>query len=155
IGLFLFGTGVSIVRRLVRHRGLRCSVHEGGIVRQQGEGLAVLRWDDVNALRYPSGDEDQGRPFHFALVGRAGEVREFPADRPGVEGLLERAELATLPRMLPTAREAVEAGATVGFGVLSISAEGLYHADDRLPWDALEKVERDDNTLTVWRAGRP
>src|SRR5262249_20869689 len=58
IGLFLFGTGLSVLRRIVRNRGLRVVVFAEGLVRQQGVTVEALPWDDVDVLRYPPAEEE-------------------------------------------------------------------------------------------------
>jgi hypothetical protein len=88
---------------------------------------------------------DDGRRFEFDETLR------------NLKELRERVEERTLPFLLPPAREAVQGGANLGFGPLSVSRAGLHHRDATLDWPSFADVEvaRGEVIVRAVDAGRP
>jgi hypothetical protein len=145
MALFLLAAGVGVLRRASGMRGLRVLVGPAGLARLQGATVEVLRWEDVNAVKRAVNAKAEGitvsNPVQLTLVGRAGQAFEFNESLAGLRELRQLAEQHTLPHMLPPAAEALDGGATVGFGALSVSREGLHHQTDTLPWGQFQDAE--------------
>jgi hypothetical protein len=145
VGLFLLGAGVGMLRRAAGIHGLRVLVGPEGLAQVRGSTVGILRWEDVNtvkrAVNVQNGGITVSHPVQLTLVGRQGETFEFNEGLSGLRELRERVEQHTLAHMLLPAVEAVESGATVGFGALSVSQEGLHHETSTLPWDQYEDAE--------------
>jgi hypothetical protein len=156
-GLFLVASGVGVLTRSRAVRGLRVFACRDGLARVQGPAAELLRWDEVNNVRRDlskKGGLTVRTPYRLFLVRRDGKELEFNESLAGVERLREIAEGQTLPFMLPAAVEAYRGGETVGFGALSVSAEGVHSAKDTLAWEDFADAEAKKGLLLVRAAGR-
>jgi hypothetical protein len=161
--VFMLG-GMSILYRAVSARGLRVLVFSEGLARLQGGKVETLRWEDVNAVKRVARPAGQGEgfslrlPVELVLEDRHGRALVFNESVARLRELRRLAEQHTLPHMLPPAREALDSGATIGFGAVSAGPEGLHLADragasDTLAWDAYQDAEAGGGFLTVRSAG--
>ena len=156
-GLFLVASGGGVLARSRGIRGLRVFACRDGLARVQGPSAELLRWEDVNSVRRDLSKKENltmRSPYRLTLVRRDGKVFEFTEALSGVKQLRELAEERTLPFMLPAAVEAYRAGATVGFGELSVSPEGVHCGKDTLAWEDLDAAEAEQGRLLVRAAGR-
>jgi hypothetical protein len=156
-GLFLVASGVGVLTRSRAVRGLRVFACRDGLARVQGPTAELVRWDEVNSVRRDlskKGGLTVRTPYRVTLVRRDGKEFEFHEALSGVERLRELAEERTLPLMLPAAVEAYRAGETVGFGDVSVSAEGVHSGKDTLAWEDFAGAEAKQGQLLVRAAGR-
>ena len=153
VALFFVATGAGMLRRARSNRGLRVLVFPEALARVQGEGVEVLRWEDVNAVRRLVKVKSEGVTVltlgQLLLLGRGGQTLAFTEDLADLPELRRLIEQHTLKHMLPPALEAVEAGSAVGFGALVASREGLQHEAEVLPWASYEDAEVARGWVTV------
>ncbi len=156
-GLFLAASGVGMLTRSRGFRGLRVFACRDGLARVHGTTAELIRWDEVNSVCRDLSQKENvtvRSPYRVTLVRRDGKAFEFNEALSDVKRLRELAEECTLPLMLPAAVEAYRAGETVGFGVVSVSPEGIHHGKDTLPWEDFNEAEAKQGQLLVRAAGR-
>jgi hypothetical protein len=140
--------GVGMARSTVSNRLFRYS---GGLVQLvQGEPEPrVARWADVRdfTVFYSQSEDESPRLGGFLATTDTG------ATLPGLRAYWRRRELRDLvaearqnlaPRLLPAMTEAYDSGATVSFGRVQVSGDGITVSDwsegEPVPWDQLKSV---------------
>lgn len=145
IVLAMGGAGIAAISKAVRMRGLQVFVCENGLARVQRNIVETMRWDDINKVvrrTNPNPKELAIRnPFQVVLQARDGREWIFDEGVSGMSELRERIEEQTLKVMLPPAVEALQNGAVIGFGKVSISSEGMQCGRELLPWDRFDRGE--------------
>jgi hypothetical protein len=140
--------GVGLARSTVSNRLYRYSGGLAQLVRGVPEPR-VARWADVRdfTVFYHQSDEEPPRLSGFLLTTGTG------ASLPGLRAYWRRRELRTLvaeadanlaPRLLSAMTEAYDSGATVSFGRVQVSGEGItvsgWTAGEPVPWSQVKSV---------------
>jgi hypothetical protein len=145
--------GIATLRRARALRGLHVLVFPTGLARVQGRQSNVLRWDDINRVTRNPSVKAKGltvsTPSELILLSRDGWQIVFNESLSRLRELRALVEEYTLKTMLPLALEALEAGETIGFGPVSVSAEGVHYGQQTLPWDGYQSAEIAKGTLLV------
>jgi hypothetical protein len=161
VGFVLLSGGIATLLRAVRSGKLRVYAFTGGLARVQGSQTEVLRWEDINEVRRNPNVKTKGltvsRPSQLILKLRDGQQLIFEESLSRLKDLRALVEQHTRDFMLNALREALQAGAAVAFGPLTVSAEGISHESQTLPWTECTGVKVDGGSLIVSRtdARRP
>jgi hypothetical protein len=156
-GFVLLSGGIATLLRAVRSRRLRVYVFTGGLARFQGSQTEVLRWEDVNEVRRNPNVKTKGltvsKPSQLILKLRDERQLLFDESLSRLKDLRALVEQHTRDFMLNALREALQVGAAVAFGPLTVSAEGIAHSAQTLPWTECTGVKVDGGSLIVSRTG--
>ena len=149
--------GIATLRRAWGLRGLHVIVFPVGLARIQGPQVDVLRWDDINRVTRNPSVKAKGltlsTPTELILSSRDGREIVFNENLSRLREMRELVEGNTLKVMLPPAMEALEADETIGFGPVSVSAEGVHCGEQTLPWAGYESAEIAQGNLLVKATG--
>jgi len=160
LGVVLVLSGVTLVVRAFRNRGLRVLVFPEGLVRlHRGEAQAFC-WEEIDQVW-----QKKNEGAHWATRAWRGvltlKVQTADGRRLSFDDSLPRlAELAqilcreTLPFLRPQAEAACEAGNTLHFGKLRMSRQGLSQGKETLPWSDLQKIKVNGVQLLIYKKGK-
>ena len=161
IGLGSFALGFVTLRKSWRKPQFQVFVFHQGMARVERGEVEIIRWEDVNRVRRVDGC--QSDPYRVPSEGvyqlfldrRDGRQFVFNESLSRFPSFCRLVREQTLRHMLPLALQAYETGATIGFGDVSISLEGIHYSGDMLPWDLFERAETSKGRLFLYsRNGR-
>jgi hypothetical protein len=109
--------------------------------------VEIIRWEDVN--RFWRVDGSNSHPprsigegvYQVILDRRDGRRFVFNESLSRFRSFSRLVKEQTLRHMLPPALQAFDSGATIGFGDVSVNAEGIHCGQDTLPWDLFDRAE--------------
>jgi hypothetical protein len=144
--LCCMAAGIAVLWRARSRRQLQVLVFADGLARIHAQESQILLWQDINAVIWsetaPDNELIVSKPQRLTLVSRHGWEWKLDEGLTGLRELRELVERRTLAIMLPTALEALETGAAIGFGSVAVSREGWQHEKDRvLHWDQFRELE--------------
>lgn len=155
-GLLWFAFGIVTLRKGWRKPQSQVFVfHQAMACVERGE-VEIIRWEDVNCVRRVDGcQSDPYRVpgegvYQLFLDRRDGRQFVFNESLSRFPSFCRLVREHTLRHMLPLALQAYEMGATVGFGDVSISPEGIHYSGDMLPWDLFERAETSKGRLFLY-----
>jgi hypothetical protein len=146
VGTFLVLGSVYMLFLVIRHIGLRVSLHHRGLAILRGDKASVVPWDEIQAVWHKHKEaanlalEDalgsmlDGSLSVYTLKTTSGErfvLDSFLRDH-AILGAAIRRE--TTFRFLPQVLHAYNREGRVEFGKLAISLEGLSKRSKMLPW---------------------
>src|SRR5438128_1316808 len=140
LGMVLVLSGITLVVRALRNRGLRVVVFPEGLVRLHRGEAQALCWEEIDQVW-----QKKNEGTHWVMRAWRGiltlKVQTADGRRLTFDDSLPRlAELAqiicreTFPFLWPPAQDACESGKTLDFGKLRISRQGLSQGKETLPW---------------------
>jgi hypothetical protein len=159
LGIVSLSAGIGLIRKARSTRGLRVFVCTDGIVMYvQGGQTTVMRWEDINIVQRGLDVNNQRLVISTAalliLKDRQGKDWVFNETISDLRQLREMIEEHTLKFMLSPALEALESGAVIGFGDISVGSEGIHCGRDTLPWDLLDRAEASKGRLILYSRNR-
>jgi hypothetical protein len=157
IGFVLLSGGIATMLRAVHSGKLRVYAFTGGLAHARGSQVQTLRWEDVNEVRRNPNVKAKGltfsRPSLLLLKLRDGRQLVFDESLSRLKDLRTLIEAHTRDFMLNALLQALKAGADVAFGPLAVSAEGISHSSQTLPWAECTGVKIGGGSLAVHRTG--
>ena len=160
LGVFLIGSGVMLLVRAFRNRGLRVLVFPEGLVRlHRGRALAFW-WEEIGQVwqKTNAGYHGIGRAWRgalsLALQAADGRQMSFDDSLPRLAQLIRIVCRETLPFLWPQVQADYEAGKTLAYGKLRVSQRGLSHGKESLPWSEVQSAKLDGSHLFVYRKGK-
>jgi hypothetical protein len=157
VGIALLSGGIATLWRAVRSEKLQVYVFARGLARVQGSQADVFHWEDVNEVRRNANVKTKGltvsKSSQLILKLRDGRQLVFDESLSRFKDLHALVEEHTRDFMLTALREALKAGAVVAFGPLAVSAEGISHGSQALPWAECAGVKNSGGSLIVSRTG--
>jgi hypothetical protein len=158
-GIVLIGSGVMLLVRAFRDRGLRVVVFPEGLVRlHRGRALAFW-WEEIDRVWQKEGGGSHGigrvwRTHSLTLQAADGRRMTFDDSLPRLGQLSQIVRRETLPRLLHRVEADYEAGKTLDFGKLRISQRGLSQGKETLPWSELRQAKGDEDHLFIYKKGK-
>ena len=158
-GSWLILAAVVVPVRIYKHQGMRVLAFEEGMAYQIGDGVEVLRWNEIVKIRQCV-VRDLRRAlffgeFHLILGLQDGSQVEFDdIVVPRVRRLTAVIQQQTLKHLLNAAFRAWEAGEEVSFGSISVTRKGIVSSRRTLPWGKVNKSHAARGRLTIWAKGR-
>lgn len=160
LGVALIVSGITLVVRAFRNRGLRVLVFPEGLVRlHRGEAQALF-WEEIDQIwqKKIEGAHWAARAWRGALTLKVeaadGRRLSFDDSLPRVAELAQILCRQTLPFLWPRAEAAYEAGQTLHFAKLRLSKEGLSQGKETLPWSDVQKVKVNSAQLLIHKKGK-
>ena len=168
MGLLLIGLGIWGLITTLRHKKTYVTVYRDGFKHRQGDTSARVRWDEVAAFYCDTPEHYASQRFsqrggnevlHFCKIKTVdNEFVLFDDTLGGVRRLADTIQAETVTLISPYVMTAFEAGASVDFGPLIVSKEGLRAKGTFMPWrevvrfDLLPKqgvivIEQHDNPV--------
>jgi hypothetical protein len=144
VGVVLLMGSAYLLFHVIRHIGLRVSLHPGGLAILRGERTSIFPWDEIDVvwhkraaiLRFQDyiGSILDGSQSVYTLQGPGGERIVLNSFLTGHETLGGAIRRETTRRLLPQALHAYEVEGHVEFGKLAVGREGLSKGGKMLPW---------------------
>jgi len=171
---FFFVVAVGVYLYLRRLRRMRAWLFADGLVAQTASQTVAWRWDQLALVWQKIVQQlgGGGSALEGALSG-ALEAATTPTggwrvltlqSREGTQirlaglrhahRLIEAIARETLPWLLPPARAQYDSGATVFFGRLGLSDEGIHDGAAVLPWGEVQDVKQADTSVVIARKGK-
>jgi hypothetical protein len=94
-----------------------------------------------------------GGAFQVALFCRDGRQLVFNETLSRFRGFSKMVKDQTLPHMITPAKQAYEAGATIGFGEFAISRVGIHRGVETLSWGRFESARTVKGRVIVRTTG--
>lgn len=117
-------------------------------------GYEAIRWDAIVCLSKTLRVAQQVSLLQkYTLLRADGRSFVLEGDLPYLDrlgGFMER-EVTRL--LLPQAIATYAAGSTLTFAEVAVTPQGLARAEQMLPWQAFERLNLDDTTLSIYRVG--
>jgi hypothetical protein len=158
VGVGMILTGIMLVVRAYRNRGLRVLVFREGIVRVRGNDGQALFWDEIDSVWRKKIDGHWEKIWKGALnysVERPdGKAIDFDDSIPELEELGRILNKETFVYLWPRYLAAYDNGATLDFGQVRLSKRGLSTASGNLPWLEVQEVKFEDNQFTISKKGK-
>jgi hypothetical protein len=159
LGILSLSGGIGLIRKARSARGLRVFVCTEGIVMYvQDVHTTVMRWEDINSVQRTVDVNSQRLVISTAaqliLKDRQGQEWVFNETLSDLRRLREMIEEHTLKFMLPPALEALQRGASIGFGEISVSPDGIHCGRETLPWDLFDGAEVAKGRLNLYSRNR-
>jgi hypothetical protein len=151
--------GLCLVWQGLRNHGVRILVFPEGLVLFRHHRADVWRWDQIDAVYLQP--DPVARPALAQVVTlrrQDGERLVFNSGLEYVDNQLGvRGQVETCRRLLPRFWEALGTGATLDFGPLQVSPEGIHKHPESCSWEEVTAVELTEESLVIRRqdgAGR-
>jgi len=159
IGLLILGIAVLVPRKAARDYGRRVVIGPEGLAYTVGDMGETVRWDEVEAV-YQRVAKRYIHGIYLGTIRRYtvhydGDRRlTFDGKLADVDGLGARIQRDAAGRLLPRARAAYDAGASLAFGALGVSRYGLSNGRETVAWNDVQSVRLDQGTITVHKRGK-
>jgi hypothetical protein len=127
-----------------RFASMRVTVHEGGLVVEEGGRVRTLPWDDVVTVWAGLLEPPRGEPPEVIvrrLRMRDGSSIELPEGLANAEALGRQVQEQTTSRLLADAESSLAAGRAVGFGAIAVDDQRMHVGLERLRWAELSRVQ--------------
>jgi hypothetical protein len=160
LGLALVLSGVMLVVRALRNRGLRVLVFPEGLVRVHRGEAQALCWEEIDQVLWQKseGVHWAARAWRggvtLSLQAADGRRMKFDDSLPRLAQLAQIVRQQTLPFLWTKARTVYEAGHALDFGKLRISQRGLSNGKETLPWSLVQKVKSNGAELSIYKKGK-
>lgn len=156
LAVFAFSITVRFMRKF-------CPIYtcdEGLILKQAPTKSRIMRWEEIETIRYTS-TRLTGRWFFknhlYSLRSRDGNPLNFTASRlviNNIDNLNKAIEDRFTRRRLPFQFADYQAGQTLSFGPLSLNREGIMVRDKRLNWEQVADLKLlKGRRLVIYRTG--
>ncbi|MFN8478264.1 MAG: DUF6585 family protein [Kouleothrix sp.] len=159
LGGLLLALGLWAFWTSIRQRGMQVQVFPDGLAYTARGATEVVRWDDVSEVlqqvtkHYTNGVYTG--TTHVYTLRRAGKPElKFNDALQNVEQLGTTIQEETYKRLLPRAIAAYNDGATLHFGKLSVSKQGLSNSKETLPWAGIKGVKLEKGIISVSKEGK-
>jgi len=144
--------GISRTGMAWRHRGRLIYLGADGVMCvQEGNGEAI-RWDQITAVQkiFLGGFKTPYYLTRYILWRPDGMQLELSPVVPEFKELERVVEQEVNQRLLPGTIAAYEAGGSVNFGPISVTAQGVSLQDRKkfLPWSAIQSIKVDNGFIT-------
>ncbi len=160
LGVLLIVSGITLVVRAVRNRGLRVVVYPEGLVQLHRGEARALCWEEISQVWQKKNDG-----FHLAtrawrglqtlrLQTADGRRLTFDDSLPRLAELSEIVCEATLPFLWLTAQATLESGRALHFGNLRVSQQGLGRGKETWPWSDVQKIKINTGQLSAYKKGK-
>lgn len=161
-GLTALGVGIgSFLVPALRNRNQRVEMYSGGFVYADGKTQQAIRWEDIaEVYRDVNEHEIEVSVFpvytwvrcRYTVVTRGGQ-RIVLKSQQGIKYLGETIQHSTFNVMMPQALAALQAGATLPFGMFAVSPQGLRYIATLAPWNEVQSVKIEQEVVKVERQG--
>jgi hypothetical protein len=153
LGIGLVVTGVMLVVRAYRNRGLRVLVFAEGLVRVRGEEAQTIFWDEVDTLwrRKTEGHWEviwKGS-LSYILQRADGKAIKFDDGIPRLADLGRILQRETFDYLWQRYFEAYEKGVSLDFGKLRLSQRGISTDTGKLAWGDVQEIKFDENQVAI------
>jgi hypothetical protein len=158
LGMGLVLTGVMLVVRAYRNRGLRVLVFAEGLVRVRGEEGQAMFWDEVDVLwrKKTEGHWEviwKGS-LSYLVQGADRKALKFDDAIPRLAELGRIIQRETFAHLWQRYFAAYEKGATLDFGKIRLSQRGISTDTGKLAWGDVQEVKFDENQVAVSKKGK-
>ena len=160
LGVILILSGVMLLVRAWRNRGLRVLVYPEGLVRCHPQKVQALFWEEIDqvCLKRSLGYHGAARIWRgfLTLTVQTADGRRmvFDDSLPNLRQLAQIIQRETLPYLLPRATAAYEEGKALSFGKLILTQRGLSLDRIALPWSDVQKVKMGRTELLIFKKGK-
>lgn len=160
LGVVLVLSGVMLVVRAFRNRGLRVLVFPEGLVRFHRGQAQAFCWEEINLVWQKKSSDAHwvGRAWQGALTLTVqtvdGRRMSFDDSLPRLAELDQIIRRETLPYIWPQTRAPFDAGQTLTFGKLALNRQGLSYGKETFRWSDLQKVKIDGAQLFIYKKGK-
>jgi hypothetical protein len=158
LGLALLLSGVMLLVRALRNRGLRVLVFPEGLVRVHRGEAQALCWEEIDQVLWQKSEGGHWRAWiggvTLSLQAADGRRMKFDDSLPRLAQLAQIVRQRTLSFLWPKALMVYEAGHTLDFGKLRISQRGLSNGKETLPWSLVQKVKSNATELSIYKKGK-
>jgi hypothetical protein len=158
LGAGLTLTGIMLVVRAYRNRGLRVLVFAEGVVRVcRGEGQAML-WEEIDTLwrKKTEGHWEiiwKGS-LSYIIESAGGKKIQFDDAIPKLADLGKILQKETFPYLWQRYLAAYEKGSTLDFHKIRVNQTSLSADSGKLAWSEVQEIKFDENQLTVTKKGK-
>jgi hypothetical protein len=156
LGVVFVGAALAFCVAVLRKATLSVAVHAGGFVWSEGGARRTVLWHEIagiragHVVRRAAGREVRSHRYMIVLEsGRELLATHLLTD---AQLLAARVERELEERLLPSLRARREAGETVTFGPVKLTAQGIATGDGVVTWERLAKVEVEDGDIVVREA---
>lgn len=160
IGLFFIAGGIYILLSGVIYKGWGVYVYENGFVFKKGNQAAQpFRWDQIEAAWHSVTRHYRNGIYtgttHRYRVRRSDGYEVVLNDRfHKVEELGDLVHNTVTRTKIPQVFAAYNAGQTITFGPLSVSAQGIGNGKSVLPWAEVKDISIQSGYIAVSKAGK-
>jgi len=135
-------------------RKVSVSIYREGLLYRRGSRTRVVRWEDIIAVRRTWRVERRKGKLKRVTYAYICSVRAQPdlALDAGIDRVAELGKLIEqefLRRRLPQYQEKIQAGETVAFSGLSLSAQAIQYGTQSRNWSRLRKIEIGPDRLVL------
>jgi hypothetical protein len=158
VGVGMLLTGVMLVVRAYRNRGLRILVFTEGLVRVRGNDGQALFWDEIETVWRKKIDGHWEKIWkgglNYSVQRGDGKTIEFDDSIPELDELGRILNKETFVYLWPRYLAAYEKGTTIPFGQLRINKRGLNTASGKVTWLEVQEAKFEDNQYTISKKGK-
>jgi len=131
--------GVYILRRLVSWWNNSAAVYQNGLAYLHGKEVITFKWSEIDSIKM---EAINFRVFGYVPFGQARDYRissssadlRLASTLDQIDDLMAEIRQRVFPSMLERARQELDSGRTVRFGLLAINQYGIQWGNDYYPW---------------------
>ena len=158
LGIGLVITGIMLVVRAYRNRGLRVLVFAEGLVRVRGEEGQAIFWDEVETLwrRKTEGHWEVIWKGSLSYILERADHKSIKFDDaiPRLADLGRILQKETFAHLWQISFETYEKGSALDFGKIRLSQRGIATDTGKLAWLEVQEVKFDENQVVISKKGK-
>jgi hypothetical protein len=159
VGVLFVAAGVYLVYRVLAALGTRIQLFEGGFSVTQRGKTTTGAWNDVSQITQQIIRQTYyGIPiwtsFTYKLQLNNGEKLRFTETIGKVREMGETMQRQITQALTPRALQALQSGASLPFGKLSVNPMGISNGNETLPWNQISNVQAVSGAIVISKAGK-
>lgn len=159
IGLLFVAGGGYLIWRAISALGTRIQLFEGGFNVIKGSKTTAASWNDVSQITQRIVRQTYyGIPiwtsYSYNLQLTNGEKLRFTETIGKVRQMGEAMQRQITQALTPRALQALQSGASLPFGKLSVNPMGISNGNETLPWNQISNVNAVSGAIVIGKVGK-
>lgn len=159
VGLLFVAGGVYLAWRLFAGLGTRIQLFEGGFNVIKGGKTTTASWNDVSQITQRIVRQTYyGIPiwtsYTYNLQLNNGAKLRFTETIGKVRQMGETMQRQITQALTPRALQALQSGASLPFGKLSVNPMGISNGNETLPWNQISNVNAVNGAIVIGKVGK-
>lgn len=159
VGVFFVAGGVYTLWRALASLGTQVALYEGGLSVTRRGAVTNAAWGDVRTITQAIMRQTYyGIPiwtsYSYRLTLTNGEQFVFTTTLGKIRQMGETMQRLITRELTPRAMAALQSGATLPFGKVSVSPMGISNGTATLPWNQISNVSTANGLVLIYQAGK-